>query len=147
MLCEKVSSKCFNFYHHFFMFLYMLRDPPPLCSQVLPHVADILELLKEYLRRCKLPDLKIKGYSILKVLLMSMGVGMSHFSILFIKCLWFLMVTCIAFLNCVCCAYIICILLLCEEIQDLVLAKLEPEILCQGSLVKLWYVCFNLCIP
>ncbi|KAH6766913.1 hypothetical protein C2S52_017896 [Perilla frutescens var. hirtella] len=46
-------------------------------SQLLPHVADIFELLKEYLRRCKFPDLKIKVYTILKVLLMSMGVGLA----------------------------------------------------------------------
>ncbi|XP_057803662.1 uncharacterized protein LOC131018988 isoform X2 [Salvia miltiorrhiza] len=46
-------------------------------SQVLPYVAEILELLKEYLTRCKIPDLKIKAYSILKVLLMSMGVGLA----------------------------------------------------------------------
>ncbi|KAL8551783.1 hypothetical protein ACS0TY_000736 [Phlomoides rotata] len=48
-----------------------------LSSQLLPHAAHIVELLKEYLTRCKFPDLKIKAYSILKVLLMSMGVGLA----------------------------------------------------------------------
>ncbi|KAK4431127.1 hypothetical protein Salat_0874800 [Sesamum alatum] len=46
-------------------------------SQLLPHVAAIVQLLKEYLRRCKFPDLKIKAYAILKVLLMSMGIGIA----------------------------------------------------------------------
>ncbi|XP_047973151.1 uncharacterized protein LOC125215692 [Salvia hispanica] len=46
-------------------------------SQVLPYVAEIFELLKEYLSRCKIPGLKIKAYSILKVLLISMGVGLA----------------------------------------------------------------------
>ncbi|KAL0401543.1 UNVERIFIED_CONTAM: hypothetical protein Slati_4184200 [Sesamum latifolium] len=46
-------------------------------SQLLPHVAAIVQLLKEYLRRCKFPDLKIKAYVIMKVLLMSMGIGIA----------------------------------------------------------------------
>ncbi|KAL0317251.1 UNVERIFIED_CONTAM: hypothetical protein Sangu_2139400 [Sesamum angustifolium] len=46
-------------------------------SQLLPHVAAIVQLLKEYLRRCKNPDLKIKAYMIMKVLLMSMGIGIA----------------------------------------------------------------------
>ncbi|KAL6552634.1 hypothetical protein OROHE_007998 [Orobanche hederae] len=46
-----------------------------LSSLLLPHVAGIVQLLQDYLRTCKNPDLKIKAYSILKVLLMSMGIG------------------------------------------------------------------------
>ncbi|KAL0303574.1 UNVERIFIED_CONTAM: hypothetical protein Sradi_6225500 [Sesamum radiatum] len=46
-------------------------------SQLLPHVAAIVQLLKEYLRRCKFPDLKIKAYVLMKVLLMSMGIGIA----------------------------------------------------------------------
>ncbi|XP_011076916.1 uncharacterized protein LOC105161048 [Sesamum indicum] len=46
-------------------------------SQLLPHVAAIVQLLKEYLRRCKFPDLKIKAYVIMKVLVMSMGIGIA----------------------------------------------------------------------
>ncbi|GFQ03160.1 hypothetical protein PHJA_002459800 [Phtheirospermum japonicum] len=46
-----------------------------LSSQLLPHAAGIVQVLKEYLRTCKFPDLKIKAYSILKVLLLSMGTG------------------------------------------------------------------------
>ncbi|KAL7108030.1 hypothetical protein ACP275_06G090100 [Erythranthe tilingii] len=48
-----------------------------LSSQLLPHVAGIVQLLNEYFRRCKFPDLKIKAYSIVKVLLMSMGTGIA----------------------------------------------------------------------
>ncbi|KAI3458851.1 hypothetical protein Pfo_015514 [Paulownia fortunei] len=48
-----------------------------LSSQLLPHAAGIVQLLKEYLRRCKFPDLKIKAYSIVKVILMSMGIGIA----------------------------------------------------------------------
>ncbi|XP_027159422.1 uncharacterized protein LOC113760878 isoform X2 [Coffea eugenioides] len=43
-------------------------------SQLLPHVADITRLLTEYFRTCVLPELRIKVYSIMKVLLMSMGI-------------------------------------------------------------------------
>ncbi|KAL6511369.1 hypothetical protein OROHE_020451 [Orobanche hederae] len=46
-----------------------------LSSLLLPHVARIVQLLQDYLRTCKIPDLKIKAYSILKVLLLSMGIG------------------------------------------------------------------------
>ncbi|KAL6494296.1 hypothetical protein OROGR_031096 [Orobanche gracilis] len=46
-----------------------------LSSLLLPHVAGIVQLLQDYLWTCKIPDLKIKAYSILKVLLMSMGIG------------------------------------------------------------------------
>ncbi|KAL6552669.1 hypothetical protein OROHE_008033 [Orobanche hederae] len=42
---------------------------------LLPHVAGIVQLLQDYLRTCKNTDLKIKAYSILKVILMSMGIG------------------------------------------------------------------------
>ncbi|KAG8380636.1 hypothetical protein BUALT_Bualt06G0036400 [Buddleja alternifolia] len=46
-------------------------------SHLLPHVADIAQLLTEYLRRCKLPGLRLKAYSIVKGLLMSMGIGLA----------------------------------------------------------------------
>lgn len=46
------------------------------CSQLLPHVVDMTRFLSEYFKTCGLPELRVKVYSILKVLLMSMGVGM-----------------------------------------------------------------------
>ncbi|XP_010257020.1 PREDICTED: proline-, glutamic acid- and leucine-rich protein 1-like isoform X2 [Nelumbo nucifera] len=46
-------------------------------SQLLPHAADVVRLLTEYFRRCALPALRIKVYSIMRVLLISMGVGMA----------------------------------------------------------------------
>ncbi|XP_051141278.1 uncharacterized protein LOC127258473 [Andrographis paniculata] len=46
-------------------------------SQTLPHVASIMQLLSEYLRRSKVPDLRRKSYLIVKVLLMSMGIGIT----------------------------------------------------------------------
>lgn len=48
------------------------------CSQLLPYVAGIVQLLNDYFRICKFSDLKIKAYSIVKVLLMSMGTGMEQ---------------------------------------------------------------------
>ncbi|XP_027159423.1 uncharacterized protein LOC113760878 isoform X3 [Coffea eugenioides] len=50
-------------------------------SQLLPHVADITRLLTEYFRTCVLPELRIKVYSIMKVLLMSMGIGIAIYLI------------------------------------------------------------------
>ncbi|EEF41201.1 conserved hypothetical protein [Ricinus communis] len=46
-------------------------------SQLLPHAAYIVRLVKEYFRRCQLSELRIKTYSITKVLLTSMGVGIA----------------------------------------------------------------------
>lgn len=46
------------------------------CSQLLPHAADIMRLLTVYFRMCALPELRIKVYSVIKILLMSMGIGM-----------------------------------------------------------------------
>ncbi|KAL1827943.1 hypothetical protein ACET3Z_006355 [Daucus carota] len=46
-------------------------------SQLLPHVADIAVLIAEYFRKCALPELRIMVYSIIRILLRSMGVGMS----------------------------------------------------------------------
>ncbi|CAA0824299.1 Unknown protein [Striga hermonthica] len=46
-----------------------------LSSQLLPHAAGIVQLLVDLLRTSKFPDLKIKAYSILKVLVMAMGIG------------------------------------------------------------------------
>ncbi|KAF9591020.1 hypothetical protein IFM89_001230 [Coptis chinensis] len=46
-------------------------------SQLLPNAADVIRLVTEYFRRCKLPALRIKLYSILQILLISMGVGMA----------------------------------------------------------------------
>ncbi|PRQ18884.1 hypothetical protein RchiOBHm_Chr7g0211051 [Rosa chinensis] len=44
-------------------------------SQVLPHEAHIVHLLSVYLKRCVLPELRVKVYSITKILLISTGVG------------------------------------------------------------------------
>ncbi|CAL5363343.1 unnamed protein product [Camellia sinensis] len=46
-------------------------------SQLLPHAAEIVRLLTEYFKRCVLPDLRIKVYSIIRILLMSMGLGIA----------------------------------------------------------------------
>ncbi|KAK3028729.1 hypothetical protein RJ639_037752, partial [Escallonia herrerae] len=46
-------------------------------SQLLPHAAGIVRLLTEYFRACVLPELKTKVYTIIRNLLMSMGVGMA----------------------------------------------------------------------
>ncbi|XP_010242430.1 PREDICTED: proline-, glutamic acid- and leucine-rich protein 1-like isoform X2 [Nelumbo nucifera] len=48
-------------------------------SQLLPHAADVVRLLTEYFRRCALPALRVKVYSILRILLISMGVGMAQY--------------------------------------------------------------------
>lgn len=49
-----------------------------LCSQLLPHVGSIIRLLTNYFETSTLPELRIKVYSIMKVLLLSLGVG-RHF--------------------------------------------------------------------
>ncbi|KAJ4720599.1 Proline-, glutamic acid-and leucine-rich protein 1 [Melia azedarach] len=46
-------------------------------SQLLPHAAYILRLVKQYFKRSALPDLRIKLYSITKSLLLFMGVGVA----------------------------------------------------------------------
>lgn len=46
-------------------------------SQLLPHAADIMFLLKKYFETCCLPELRTKVYSIIRVLLISMGAGMA----------------------------------------------------------------------
>ncbi|KAJ8643443.1 hypothetical protein MRB53_005191 [Persea americana] len=46
-------------------------------SQLLPHAADVVRLLKEYFGRCTLPSLRIRVYSIMQTLLISMGVGIA----------------------------------------------------------------------
>ncbi|XAR53501.1 hypothetical protein NMG60_11022080 [Bertholletia excelsa] len=46
-------------------------------SQLLPHAAEIVRLLTEYFKRCVLPDMRIKVYSIIRTLLFSMGVGIA----------------------------------------------------------------------
>ncbi|XP_065871126.1 uncharacterized protein [Euphorbia lathyris] len=46
-------------------------------SQLLPHVAYVVRLVKEYFRRCQLSDLRIKIYSITKILLIDRGVGIA----------------------------------------------------------------------
>ncbi|GAB4836284.1 hypothetical protein Ancab_001200 [Ancistrocladus abbreviatus] len=48
-----------------------------MCSQLLPHAAEIVRLLTEYLKRCMLSEMRIKVYSIIKVLLISMGCGIA----------------------------------------------------------------------
>ncbi|KDP35790.1 hypothetical protein JCGZ_10426 [Jatropha curcas] len=46
-------------------------------SQLLPHAAYVVRLVKEYFRRCQLSELRIKIYSITKILLISMGIGIA----------------------------------------------------------------------
>ncbi|XP_070673656.1 uncharacterized protein [Malus domestica] len=46
-------------------------------SQLLPHAAYLVHLLSVYLKRCALPELRIKVYSITRILLISMGFGMT----------------------------------------------------------------------
>ncbi|CAN6572558.1 unnamed protein product [Malus baccata var. baccata] len=46
-------------------------------SQLLPHAAYLVHLLSVYLKRCALPELRIKVYLITRMLLISMGVGMT----------------------------------------------------------------------
>lgn len=46
-------------------------------SQLLPHAAHIIRIVTEYLKSCELPQLRIKLYSLIKMMLMSMGVGMA----------------------------------------------------------------------
>lgn len=45
--------------------------------QLLPHGSNIVLLLTEYFRRAKLPSIRTKVYSILHMLLISMGAGLS----------------------------------------------------------------------
>nr|XP_043631382.1 proline-, glutamic acid- and leucine-rich protein 1 [Erigeron canadensis] len=49
------------------------------CSQLLPHTAQIIRIVMEYLGRCELPGLRVKLYALIKLMLMSMGVGMTIF--------------------------------------------------------------------
>ncbi|KAK6933543.1 Pre-rRNA-processing protein RIX1, N-terminal [Dillenia turbinata] len=44
-------------------------------SQLLPHAARIIRILTEYFQRCQVPMLRVKVYSIIKILLISVGVG------------------------------------------------------------------------
>ncbi|XP_044462220.1 proline-, glutamic acid- and leucine-rich protein 1-like isoform X3 [Mangifera indica] len=46
-------------------------------SQLLPHAAYIVRLVKQYFKRCTLPELRIKLYSVTKSMVISMGVGMA----------------------------------------------------------------------
>ncbi|WCJ22691.1 hypothetical protein M5689_004768 [Euphorbia peplus] len=46
-------------------------------SQLLPHVAYVVRLVKEYFRRCQLSDLRIQMYAITKILLIDRGVGIA----------------------------------------------------------------------
>ncbi|CAI9091345.1 OLC1v1026353C1 [Oldenlandia corymbosa var. corymbosa] len=50
-------------------------------SQLLPHMADITRLLTEYFRTCSLPEIRIKVYSVLELLLQSMGIGIAIYLI------------------------------------------------------------------
>ncbi|CAN8290664.1 unnamed protein product [Cochlearia groenlandica] len=45
-------------------------------SQLLPHAASVVRLVSSYFRKCSLPELRIKLYSITTTLLKSMGIGM-----------------------------------------------------------------------
>ncbi|KAL0919984.1 hypothetical protein M5K25_009080 [Dendrobium thyrsiflorum] len=46
-------------------------------SQLLPHGANVVRLLTEYFRRARMPLIRRKVYSIVQMLLISMGVGMA----------------------------------------------------------------------
>ncbi|KAL5724950.1 hypothetical protein ACHQM5_008150 [Ranunculus cassubicifolius] len=46
-------------------------------SQLLPSAAEVIRLINAYFRRCMFPALRIKVYSITKILLTSMGIGMA----------------------------------------------------------------------
>ncbi|KAI5421942.1 uncharacterized protein LOC127076040 [Lathyrus oleraceus] len=46
-------------------------------SQLLPHAASIVRLITKYFKTCELPEIRIKVYSVAKILLISMGVGMA----------------------------------------------------------------------
>ncbi|KAI9077705.1 hypothetical protein K1719_040311 [Acacia pycnantha] len=46
-------------------------------SQLLPHAAFTVRMITKYFKTCALPELRIKLYSITKILLISMGVGMA----------------------------------------------------------------------
>uniref|UniRef100_A0A1J3ID65 Proline-, glutamic acid-and leucine-rich protein 1 n=1 Tax=Noccaea caerulescens TaxID=107243 RepID=A0A1J3ID65_NOCCA len=46
-------------------------------SQLLPYAAYVVRLVSSYFRKCSLPELKIKLYSVTTTLLKSMGVGMA----------------------------------------------------------------------
>ncbi|GLT57051.1 hypothetical protein SLA2020_300530 [Shorea laevis] len=48
-------------------------------SHLLPHAAEVVRLVTKYFRRCALPELRIKLYSITRILLISMGVGMAMY--------------------------------------------------------------------
>ncbi|KAJ7974893.1 Proline-, glutamic acid-and leucine-rich protein 1 [Quillaja saponaria] len=46
-------------------------------SQLLPYAASVVRLITVYFKKCLMPELRIKIYSITRILLISMGVGMS----------------------------------------------------------------------
>ncbi|KAL0795827.1 hypothetical protein Bca101_067204 [Brassica carinata] len=46
-------------------------------SQLLPYAASVVTLVKSYFKKCLLPELRIKLYTITKTLLKSMGLGMA----------------------------------------------------------------------
>ncbi|EOA39675.1 hypothetical protein CARUB_v10008316mg [Capsella rubella] len=46
-------------------------------SQLLPYAASVVRLVSNYFRKCSLPELRIKLYSITTTLLKSMGIGMA----------------------------------------------------------------------
>ncbi|CAF1709862.1 hypothetical protein HID58_056215 [Brassica napus] len=46
-------------------------------SQLLPYAASVVRVVSSYFKKCSLPELRIKLYSITKTLLKSMGVGMA----------------------------------------------------------------------
>ncbi|KAF8008951.1 hypothetical protein BT93_J0064 [Corymbia citriodora subsp. variegata] len=48
-------------------------------SQMLPHAAYIVRLIMRYFKNCSLPELRVKVYSIIRTLLMSMGIGIAKF--------------------------------------------------------------------
>ncbi|XP_054782136.1 uncharacterized protein LOC129289400 isoform X2 [Prosopis cineraria] len=46
-------------------------------SQLLPHAASMVRIITLYFKTCAFPELRIKVYSITRILLISMGVGMA----------------------------------------------------------------------
>ncbi|KAJ0988331.1 hypothetical protein J5N97_006687 [Dioscorea zingiberensis] len=71
LLCAELSSLHLNSLDLLISIIKGIR------SQLLPHAANVVRLLTEYFRRAVLPPIRIKLYSIVQILLISMGVGMA----------------------------------------------------------------------
>ncbi|GAV92983.1 hypothetical protein CFOL_v3_36361 [Cephalotus follicularis] len=60
---------------HFYSLELLMAIIKGMRSQFLPHAAYIVRFLKQYMKRCALPELRTKVYSTIRALLISMGVG------------------------------------------------------------------------